>query len=257
MGACRRDVRIAVVREDGVPAAFFPHQRTAAGVGRAVGLGLSDCQGLVHRPGFTGDATELLRGSGLALWEFDHLAADQPLLAGRAVTRFGSPVMDVAGGWDDYLAGLRERSPKFTRTTLAKERRLTRDYGPLRYVHDERDPEVLRRLMAWKSAQYRRTGRGDRFAKPWVTRLVEHLFHTAPGPVRGLLSVLYAGQRPVAAHFGLRSRRYWPAGSPRTTRRTRSTPPDSCCTWRWRGARHRTGWRCSTSGGGARSTRTP
>ncbi|MFC7467324.1 hypothetical protein ACFQVA_06535 [Actinomadura keratinilytica] len=125
MGACRRDVRIAVVREDGVPAAFFPHQRTPAGVGRAVGLGVSDCQGLVHGPGFTGDAGELLRGAGLAVWEFDHLAADQPLFAGGAGTRFGSPVMDVADGWESYLAGLRERSPKFTRTTLAKERRST------------------------------------------------------------------------------------------------------------------------------------
>ncbi|MEV5287882.1 GNAT family N-acetyltransferase [Streptomyces albidoflavus] len=205
MGACRRDVRIAVVREDGVPTAFFPHQRAPAGVGRAVGLGVSDCQGLVHGPGFTGEAGELLRGAGLALWEFDHLAADQPVFADGAGARFGSPVMDVADGWESYLAGLRERSPKFTRTTLAKERRLDRDLGPLRYVHDERDPELLRVLMAWKSAQYRRTGRGDRFAKPWITRLVEHLFHTGPGEVRGLLSVLYAGERPVAAHFGLRS----------------------------------------------------
>lgn len=205
-GACRRDVRIAVVREDGVPAAFFPHQRTPAGVGRAVGLGISDCQGLVHRPGFTGDAGELLRGAGLAVWEFDHLAADQPLFADGAGARFGSPVMDVADGWESYLAGLRERSPKFTRTTLAKERRLDRDLGPLRYVHDERDPEMLRLLMAWKSAQYRRTGRGDRFARPWITRLVEHLFHTGPGEVRGLLSVLCsrraAGRRPLRAPLG-------------------------------------------------------
>ncbi|MFD5182990.1 hypothetical protein ACFWMQ_10220 [Streptomyces sp. NPDC058372] len=108
VGACRRDVRISVVREDGVPTAFFPHQRTPAGVGRAVGLGLSDCQGLAHGPRFAGDAAELLRASGLALWEFDHLAAGQPLFEGWAAARFGSPVMDVAEDYDHYLAGLRD-----------------------------------------------------------------------------------------------------------------------------------------------------
>lgn len=73
VGRCRRGVRIAVLREGGEPAAFFPFQRSAAGVGRAIGLGVSDCQGLVHRPGFAWDARELLRACGLSVWEFDHL----------------------------------------------------------------------------------------------------------------------------------------------------------------------------------------
>lgn len=38
----------------------------------------------------------------------------------------------------------------------------------MRFVLDEREPEALRTLMGWKSAQYRRTGRRDRFAKPWI-----------------------------------------------------------------------------------------
>jgi len=54
VGRHHRGVRIAVLREKGEPVAFFPYQRTAAGVGRAVGLGLSDGQGLVHRPGSSG-----------------------------------------------------------------------------------------------------------------------------------------------------------------------------------------------------------
>ncbi|MGX2998087.1 GNAT family N-acetyltransferase [Streptomyces sp. JNUCC 64] len=205
VGRHRRGVRIAVVRESGVPVAFFPHERTVAGVGRAVGLGLSDAQGVVHRPGFTWDARELLRGCSLAVWEYDHLVAGQGGFEATATGRFDSPVMDVAQGYPAYLAGLRERAPKFTRTTLAKERRLARDHGELRYVHDERDPEALRTLMAWKSAQYRRTGRADRFAREWITGLVRHLFHTRSPGCAGRLSVLYAGRRPVAAHLGLRS----------------------------------------------------
>ncbi|GAA3369471.1 GNAT family N-acetyltransferase [Streptomyces sannanensis] len=218
VGRCRRGVRIAVAREDGEPAAFFPYQRSAAGVGRAVGLGVSDCQGLVHRPGFSWDARELLRACGLAVWEFDHLAQGQQPFEADATGSYPSPVMDIDQGYDAYLAHLRAQSPKFTRTTLAKERKLGRDIGEVRYVHDERDPQVLRTLMRWKSAQYRRTGRSDRFAHPWIARLAEQLFHTGSDSFGGLLSVLYAGGRPVAAHFGLRSERiiscWFPAYDP-------------------------------------------
>ncbi len=218
VGRCRRNVRIAVIRENGEPAAFFPFHTTAAGVGRAIGLGISDCQGLVHRPGFTWDARELLRACGLSVWEFDHLAGGQtPFEAGASGT-FPSPVIDVDRGYEAYLAQLRSQSPKFTRTTLAKERRLARDHADVRYVHDERDPEVLSTLMRWKSAQYRRTGRSDRFAQDWIARLAQQLFHSRSESFAGLLSVLHADGRPIAAHFGLRSERvlacWFPAYDP-------------------------------------------
>ncbi|MEV5981517.1 GNAT family N-acetyltransferase [Streptomyces sp. NPDC052114] len=217
-GQWRRGVRIAVAHEDGEPAAFFPFQRSATGVGRAVGLGVSDCQGLVHRPGFEWDARQLLRACGLVVWEFDHLVGGQGPFETGASGSFPSPVMDIDQGYDAYLGQLRERSPKFTRTTLAKERRLARDHGAVRYVHDERDPEVLATLMGWKSAQYRRTGRSDRFAHPWISQLVRRLFHTRSDSFAGILSVLYAADVPIAAHFGLRSERvlacWFPAYDP-------------------------------------------
>ncbi|MCC5034260.1 GNAT family N-acetyltransferase [Streptomyces sp. WAC 00631] len=218
VGRTRRDTRIAVLREGGVPAAFFPFQRTAAGVGRAVGLGVSDCQGVVHRPGFRWDARELLRACGLAVWEFDHLIEGQEPFADGVSASFPSPVIDVGRGYEAYLERLRASSPGFLKSTLAKERRLGRRAGEVTYVHDERDPAVLRTLMRWKSAQYRRTGRSDRFAQPWITDLVHQLFHTRNDGFRGQLSVLYAGGRPVAAHFGPRTGRvlssWFPAYDP-------------------------------------------
>lgn len=172
----------------------------------------------MHRPGFQWDTRELLRACGLAVWEFDHLVEGQKPFEVGARGSFPSPVIDVERGYEAYLTRLRARSPKFTRTTLAKERKLGRDAGEVRYVHDERDPAALSALIGWKSAQYRRTGRSDRFARPWIIRLVEQLFHTRSASCQGLLSVLYAGGRPVAAHFGLRSERvlacWFPAYDP-------------------------------------------
>jgi CelD/BcsL family acetyltransferase involved in cellulose biosynthesis len=206
VGRVRARARVAVLWQDGQAAGFFPYEQGPLGQGRAIGLGVSDCQGAVLRPGLGIDPRELLRACSLATWEFDSLEAGQKLFEPDAAEGFGSPVIDVGAGYAAYERRLRDHSPKFLRTTLAKERRLERQAGGVRFVFDERDPAALRRLMAWKSAQYRRTGRRDRFAQRWISALVRRL-HESPGAggCRGVLSVLYAGDRPVAAHFGLRS----------------------------------------------------
>ncbi|MDG4865437.1 GNAT family N-acetyltransferase, partial [Streptomyces sp. T-3] len=206
IGRHRSGAQLAVLHEHGEPAGFFPYERNAFGVGRAIGLGLSDCQALVHRPGVTWDTHELLRACGLSVFEFDHLAEEQKPF-GRYVTGvFASPVIDLKDGHGSYPEWLRGAYPGLAKTTLKKERRLGRDLGEMRFVFDERDPQVLRTLMRWKSAQYRRTGRMDRFARPWIVRLVDDLFQVREEHFTGVMSVLYAGDRPVAAHFGPRSR---------------------------------------------------
>ncbi|MGW5641091.1 GNAT family N-acetyltransferase, partial [Streptomyces sp. NPDC003832] len=205
VGHHRGGVEIGVLHERGEPVGFLPYERNLLGVGRAIGLGLSDRQALVHRPGVLWDTEELLRGCRLASFEFDHLVEEQKPF-GRYVTgMFASPVIDLRPGDGDYPAWLRATYPGQAKTTLKKERRLARDLGEVRFVFDERDPRMLHRLMRWKSAQYRRTGRMDRFARPWIVALVDHLFQLREEHFTGVLSVLYAGDRPVAAHFGLRS----------------------------------------------------
>ncbi|MGW6461000.1 GNAT family N-acetyltransferase [Streptomyces sp. NPDC055078] len=206
VGRVRPGTRVAVVHQGGEPAGFFPFDRGRWGQGRAVGMAVSDCQGAILRPGLELDPARLLRACSLAAWEFDHLDMEQHQLLPYATEKFASPVIDVADGYDRYEGVLRERSRKFLRSTLAQERRMGRQIGPLRFVFDEREPAVLETLMAWKSAQYRRTGRRDRFAQEWITRLVRGLAATEAPGCSGVLSVLYAAGAPVAAHFGLRSR---------------------------------------------------
>ncbi|MGW6415652.1 GNAT family N-acetyltransferase [Streptomyces sp. NPDC055055] len=199
--------RVAVWCEGDEPVGFFPYERGPFGIGRAIGFGVSDSQGAVLRPGLRPAAGAVLRACGLAVWGFDNLEDGQPVFEGAAVESFASPVIDVGEGYAAYEAQLRLRSPKFLRTTLAKERKLgRRSDEEVRFVFDERDPAALRTLMEWKSAQYRRTGRGDRFAKEWISALVRRLHQQRAPGCSGVLSVLYLGDRPIAAHFGLRSR---------------------------------------------------
>ncbi|MBV1938876.1 GNAT family N-acetyltransferase [Streptomyces sp. BV286] len=206
IGGFRGGARVAVLSEGTEAVGFFPYERTSLGVGRAVGLGLSDCQALVHRPGVTWDAQELLRACGLSVFEFDHLVEEQKPFDRYVTGTFASPVVDLKTGEGGYAQWLRGAYPGLAKTTLKKERRLGRDLGEVRFVFDERDPAMLRTLMQWKSAQYRRTSRMDRFARPWIVNVVEHLFRVREEHFTGVLSVVYAGDRPVAAHFGPRSR---------------------------------------------------
>lgn len=207
VGRYRGGAEVAVLHESGEPAGFLPYERNAFGIGRAIGLGLSDCQALVHRPGITWDAAEVLRACKLSVFEFDHLVEEQKPLDSYVTGTFASPVVDLKeGDGGGYAEWLRAAYPGHAKTTLKKERRLARDVGEVRFVFDERDPRALRTLMEWKSAQYRRTGRMDRFARSWIVELVNHLFEVREEHFTGVLSVVYAGDRPVAAHFGPRSR---------------------------------------------------
>ncbi|MFD3735757.1 GNAT family N-acetyltransferase [Streptomyces sp. NPDC058632] len=205
VGHGRPGARVAVLQEDDTPVGFFPYEKGPLGQGRAIGLGVSDSQGAVLRPGIQVDPRRLLGACGLSSWEFDNLEAGQHHFVPHATERLASPVVDIGEGFAPYAELLRVNAPGFLKQTLAKERRLTRQVGEVRFVYDARDPDALRALMRWKSAQYRRTGRRDRFAQPWITALVERLASGDDPECRGLLSVLYAAGRPVAAHFGLRS----------------------------------------------------
>jgi CelD/BcsL family acetyltransferase involved in cellulose biosynthesis len=205
VGAVRAQARVAVLREDDFPVGYFPHERGLAGRGRAIGLGVSDSQGIVLREGVRLDARALLRACALSSWEFDSLETGQDLFLPHATEALASPAVDLGDGFEPYEGSLRRISPGFLKQTLAKERRLVRQVGEVRFVYDDPDPGALRALMRWKSAQYRRTGRRDRFAQSWISRLVELLARSDEPGCRGMLSVLYAAGRPVAAHFGLRS----------------------------------------------------
>jgi CelD/BcsL family acetyltransferase involved in cellulose biosynthesis len=199
---CRPGVRVAVVRDGGDVVAFFPYERGTLGVGHPVGFGLTDLQGIIAAPGLRLDARALLAACDLTVWDFDHLLAHQPTFAPHLSVQRAEPVMDLTPGFDRFTGGGHGRDPKRVRELRYKERRLGRDVGELRYEFASTDPAGLRLLMRWKSEQYRRTGRMDRFARPWIVRLVEHFHATG----FGLLTVLYAGDRPVAVNFDLRHR---------------------------------------------------
>ncbi|UBU11705.1 GNAT family N-acetyltransferase [Nonomuraea gerenzanensis] len=205
VGELRDVVRVAVIHDGPEIVGFFPFERHPLGIGKPVAAGLTDAQGLVHVKDARIDPLWLLKACGLAVYEFDHLVSGQPLLAARH-ERHPSPIIDLRAGWDNYTESLRKHSGKTYKTTLAKSRKLQREAGPLRHDYATTGLEPLRTLLSWKTDQYRRTGRADRFAHPWIVELVERLLATQSDSFAGVLDMVYVDNRPMAGHFGLRTR---------------------------------------------------
>ena len=200
----RPAARVAVLHDGPSPLGFFPFERRGLGAGTPIAAELTDCQGLIHAPGAEWDPRELLRACRIPVWQFDHLVAGQrPFEAYRAAV-LPSPTIDLAAGFDPYFRKLQAASPRFSSGLARRIRSLQRDVGEIRLDVDSSDTSALRLLMVWKSAQYRRTGRPDRFSQRWIVELLESLHANRGSGFSGMLSVLYAGDVRVAVNFTLR-----------------------------------------------------
>jgi CelD/BcsL family acetyltransferase involved in cellulose biosynthesis len=198
----RPDAFVAVL--DG-GTAFFPFQRNPWKLGSPIGGPLSDYHGLIAPSDYRCDAADLLRACRLRSWDFDHVPAEQMTFADWRSADVGSHVIDLREG---ALLG----SKKLRDSSMRQRRRLEDDHGPVDVAFDTKDHDVLRLCLDWKSAQYRRTGQSDLFAQPWARQLITSLADMRGWDFAGVTSVLWAGGRPIAAHFGLRSGRgfhYW------------------------------------------------
>jgi CelD/BcsL family acetyltransferase involved in cellulose biosynthesis len=101
-----------------------------------------------------------------------------------------------------YEADLRSRSTTVDRQDQ-KTRRLARDLGPLRFEFDCRSADLLDELIGWKRDQYQRTHTFDILSQAWIRTLLHRLHCWDRDGLHGLLSVLFAGDKPVAMHYGL------------------------------------------------------
>jgi CelD/BcsL family acetyltransferase involved in cellulose biosynthesis len=201
----RTDARLAVLTDGPQIVAFFPFQRRRLGLGSPIGAGINDWQGLVHVPGFECDVAELLKGCNLSLWHFDHLPEKQQVFGSYGALAAPSPVIDLGNGFSSYYQGLKARSPKLCQTIGRKRRRIEECLGEVRLVVGSKDRSVLRTLMTWKSEQCRRNNWTSPLGQPWVAHVFDDLLETAGDSFGSLLSVLYAGDTPVSAHFDLRA----------------------------------------------------
>ncbi len=209
VAAVRRGLRVAVLEEAGGIVGFFPFERTRLGEGHPAGGKLSDYHGVIASPETLWSPLELLRACRLASWRFDHLPESQVSFAGYAQARAVSPALDLSGGFEAYRGQRRQAGSLWLAQLERKARKLAREVGPLRFEVHTRERAVLERVLAWKSAQCRRTGTVDFFGLRWPRELAERIASEQHTTFGGVVSALYAGDKLIAAHLGMRSDRVW------------------------------------------------
>jgi CelD/BcsL family acetyltransferase involved in cellulose biosynthesis len=207
IGQVRDDARVAVV-EDGVElCGFLAFQAGADHVGGPVGATIGDAQAFIGPAGWDFDPRLVVEAAGLSCWRFDHLVVSQAPFEPYHHHRHRSPVVDLHGGYDSFLEEVRAHSRDLLAQVGRRRRKLEREVGPVvcewQSVRPDDDMALLQR---WKSEQYTRTGVWDRFAQPWIAEALGALARTESRSCTGVLTVLRAGDRLAAAHFGLLGR---------------------------------------------------
>lgn len=209
VAAVRRDVFVGVIEEGARAVGFFPFQRRRFGRGRPVGGPLSDCHGVIAPAELEFSAVDLLRESGLASFEFDHLPCSQQWFSPHIEASALSPTMDLSAGYEAYKEQRRQAGSKQILKAEGLARKAEREVGPIRFDAHVADREALAAMMNWKSEQCRRTGSGDIFSVQWTRELMLRLLTAEGSGFSGMLSTLHIGGTLAAVHMGMRSSSVW------------------------------------------------
>jgi CelD/BcsL family acetyltransferase involved in cellulose biosynthesis len=193
------DVFIGILKREGDPIAFLPFERGADKIAKR--LRLCDYQGVILGPEMKIDIVSFLRECGLCGWEFDHLIANQEFLRPYHLSRAAAPIVDLSEGYNAYLVQ-RKSSGGLGQIKEAqvKMRRMEKAIGSLRFEFHMNSQSILGQLIDWRYHRYE-----SRHEKSLVKSILESFLGIQEPDFSGILSSLHAGDKLVAAHFGLRS----------------------------------------------------
>ncbi|MHB8466947.1 MAG: GNAT family N-acetyltransferase [Acidimicrobiales bacterium] len=215
VAATKGGVWAGLARRDGQLVGALPFDRDGRRAA-PVGYPTNDLFGAVGELGAF-DLLPFMATVGIRAFRFENVPTEQVAFAPYARRHDQSPFMDVSGGFDAYRGRLSSSGLRRLSDVDRCARRAEQTFGELRLVHD-RDPGTLAQLIQMKTAQYVATGHGDFFANGWASDLLRNLLATQEPGFGGVLSALYAGDRLLAAHFGIRTERvlhwWYPAYDP-------------------------------------------
>lgn len=200
-----KNVEVAVMSEGGNYVGFFPFERYRQRVAAPVASVINDFHGVVVRPDLEWTIQELMQGAGLKSFEFDHLPASQSAFNRYMTVRATSPYMDLSQGFEHYNTSRREAGSKVVTRVRRKIRKLGREVGPVRFELHTTDDSILDTLMQWKAAASDRQAVACITDVPWFAEFSKQLCAVQDANFAGMLTALYAGDTPVAAHLGMRS----------------------------------------------------
>ncbi|MEO1040166.1 MAG: GNAT family N-acetyltransferase [Pseudomonadota bacterium] len=196
----RGDVQVLVAEDEDGAAGYMPFHRVR-GLVRPAAAPMSDYQGLVARPGISLAPQDMLDAMRAGAFVYENwVGGDAP---GKVRERAGSTVINVSDGAEAWFETRKALYKDHFKKAARRARRAEQEFGPARVEFGDPLGERFELLKAWKSAQYRKTGKLDLFSIDWVDRTLSTFASQRFGAVRGLVATLYYGDEIAAIEFGI------------------------------------------------------
>jgi len=201
VGRVRDDVRIAVAEVNDQVVAVLPFQENTSGHAVPAGGLLNDWHGVLGKrsPELL---EQMLKAAGLNSYKFHAMDNSTGSMRKFNFREFKSHYLDLSEGWEAYRKWVFKNSSTVKRQGQ-KTRALQREIGEIRFEFDCENPVVLERLIELKRARYQNADTFDILGVPWASELIRVLHGVRQPNFKGLLSVLWAGEELIGAHFGM------------------------------------------------------
>lgn len=195
----RPAARVAVVEDGDQIEAFLPFELTSHKIAMPIGHPMNGLQGFIGS-GAPIDARAVVQKAGLRGWRFLYVPAEQESLRPHHYdeARVQCPIIDLTSGFSSYLNSRHKNS---TKKIGEKRRSLARRLGEVSLEWSTCRPEDVQQIIEWKTRKY--AGARRLFADPAALRIAEELAACDDEDCRGVISVLSAGEQPVAGNLGL------------------------------------------------------
>lgn len=200
----RNDVFVAILEENNEIFGFFPFQKDEKKIGKAVGMGVTDYNGVIVKNNINIDVQELLHKCDLIHWKFDHLIAAQKSFEPYYHRKTISPTIRLGMGFETYKKQRKEAGGKQIQKIENRIRKIEREIGQIRFEPHINSMTILHTLISWKSSQFRRTGSFDDFSLKWVVDLYENIHNSNYEDFSNLLSVIYVNEETISLEMCLR-----------------------------------------------------
>lgn len=203
VGEVRRDAQVAIFERSGRIAGFLPFHRVRGRIAKPIGGHFNDYHGAILEPGMALADPGLLEAADLKAYDFDHLPSQFGRGAEVMDVRQASPQMNLRNGYDTCVAAKGDSWKRGYRDVARKARKMERELGQIRFEFNSESDEIFDLHGAMRNRLYARMGQRQDYCTGWEGEVLRSLRKVARLEFQSVMSVLYAGSRPVAAHFGL------------------------------------------------------
>jgi CelD/BcsL family acetyltransferase involved in cellulose biosynthesis len=186
------------------PIAFFGFHSVSQGYVRAIGAPFCDYQAIVSDPTASFKGEDFFKLAGIDAIAFSSLSDPLNVFDKTHMEVVEAHRIDCDNDGEAFSEKLRLSNTKWSKNVRRLTNKMDRELGTVRLVAHDTNRESFDTMMAIKVAQFHQTGVTNVLRSDWVQRFMRDLFDMRGADFGGCMVSLYAGEKFVAGHFGVR-----------------------------------------------------